>query len=129
VEARHVEEADDEAGELLEVFLAAELGVEQHHKVAGVGLGRTGLHDSLDHAPDACLHSTKAGDHLLLEAVFKDGVQGGAELVQENTSACRGSRVGRSGLVLVKKQPLHSCVQGDKKPSLVCEIKVDRMLG
>ena len=38
-----LEEADDEAGELLEVFLAAELGVEQHHKVAGVGLGRTGL--------------------------------------------------------------------------------------
>ena len=38
-----LEEADDEAGELLEVFLAAELGVEQHHKVAGVGLGRTSL--------------------------------------------------------------------------------------
>ena len=38
-----LEEADDKARELLEVFLAAELGVEQHHKVAGVGLGRTGL--------------------------------------------------------------------------------------
>ena len=42
-----LEEADDEAGELLEVFLAAELGVEQHHKVAGVGLGRTGLRSKL----------------------------------------------------------------------------------
>ena len=50
------------------------------------GYWKVHLHDSLDHAPDACLHSTKAGDHLLLEAVFKDGVQGGAELVQENTS-------------------------------------------
>ena len=50
------------------------------------GYQKVHLHDSLDHAPDACLHSTKAGDHLLLEAVFKDGVQGGAELVQENTS-------------------------------------------
>ena len=38
-----LEHADDKARELLEVFLAAELGVEQHHKVAGVGLGRTGL--------------------------------------------------------------------------------------
>ena len=53
---------------------------------AWCGYQKVHLHDSLDHAPDACLHSTKAGDHLLLEAVFKDGVQGGAELVQENTS-------------------------------------------
>ena len=44
VKAKNIlEEADDKARELLEVFLAAELGVEQHHKVAGVGLGRTGL--------------------------------------------------------------------------------------
>ena len=34
-----LEEADDEARELLEVLLAAELGVEQHDQVAGVGLG------------------------------------------------------------------------------------------
>ena len=34
-----LEEADDKARELLEVFLAAELGVEQHDQVAGVGLG------------------------------------------------------------------------------------------
>ena len=38
-----LEEADDEAGELLEVFLAAELGVEKHYKVAGVGLSRPRL--------------------------------------------------------------------------------------
>ena len=34
-----LEEADDKARELLEVFLAAKLGVEQHDQVAGVGLG------------------------------------------------------------------------------------------
>ena len=34
-----LEEADDKTRELLEVFLAAELGVEQHDQVAGVGLG------------------------------------------------------------------------------------------
>ena len=34
-----LEEADDKARELLEVLLAAELGVEQHDQVAGVGLG------------------------------------------------------------------------------------------
>ena len=38
-----LEEADDKARELLEVFLAAELGVEQHDQVAGVGLGRPRL--------------------------------------------------------------------------------------
>ena len=34
-----LEEADDKTRELLEVFLAAKLGVEQHDQVAGVGLG------------------------------------------------------------------------------------------
>ena len=38
-----LEEADDKARELLEVFFAAELGVEKHYKVAGVGLSRTRL--------------------------------------------------------------------------------------
>ena len=38
-----LEEADDKARELLEVFLAAELGVEKHYKVAGVGLSRPRL--------------------------------------------------------------------------------------
>ena len=38
-----LEEADDKARELLEVFLAAELGVEQHDQVAGVGLGWSSL--------------------------------------------------------------------------------------
>ena len=38
-----IEQADDEPRELLEVFLAAELSVEEHHKVAGVGLSRSGL--------------------------------------------------------------------------------------
>jgi len=66
VQARHVEKADDKAGELLEVFLAAKLGVEQHDQVAGVGLGRPRLHDGFNDSPHACLHSTKARDHFLL---------------------------------------------------------------
>jgi len=66
VEARHVEEADDKARELLEVFLAAELGVEQHDQVAGVGLGWPRPHHGFYHPPHARLHSTKARDHLLL---------------------------------------------------------------
>jgi len=66
VEARHVEEADDKARELLEVFLAAELGVEQHDQVAGIGLGWSSLHDGFYHSPHAGLHSTKARDHFFL---------------------------------------------------------------
>ena len=38
-----LEEADDKARELLEVFFAAELGVEKHYKVASVGLSRPRL--------------------------------------------------------------------------------------
>ena len=38
-----LEETDDKARELLEVFLAAELGVEKHYKVASVGLSRPRL--------------------------------------------------------------------------------------
>ena len=44
VRAKNIlEEADDKARELLEVFLAAELCVEQHDQVAGVGLGWSSL--------------------------------------------------------------------------------------
>lgn len=71
MQARHVEEADDKAGELLEVFLAAELGVEQHDQVAGVGLGWPRLHHGLYHSPHAGLHSTKACDHFLLNSFVK----------------------------------------------------------
>ena len=38
-----LEEADDKTRELLEVFFAAELRVEKHHQVAGVGLSRPRL--------------------------------------------------------------------------------------
>jgi len=66
VQARHVEEADDKARELLEVFFAAELGVEKHYKVASVGLSRPRLHHCLYHPPHACLHPAKTCDDFLL---------------------------------------------------------------
>ena len=50
-----------------------------------------------------------------LEAVLQQGVEGGAELVQEDAAA-RGGRVGGPGLVLVQQQPLHRRVQGHEQP-------------
>ena len=50
-----------------------------------------------------------------LEAVLQQGVEGGAELVQEDAAA-RGGRVGGAGLVLVQQQALHRRVQGHEQP-------------
>ena len=50
-----------------------------------------------------------------LEAVLEQGVEGGAELVQEDAAA-RGGGVGGAALVLVQQQALHRRVQGHEQP-------------
>ena len=116
-----LQESDYETGELSLVLAGrVEPRVEEHDQVArGCGCRLPRPCDRLDEPPHARIHAAERGDHFGLEPVEHDGVQGGAELVEEDVARRRrvGDRVRgrRRGLedivVLVHEKSLHGVVE------------------